>query len=298
MVFPINRRHNMKKLFLAFGFLLSSCIANEEITRVKISEPITRIELDLDTGDITLSPTTSENTELTQTLHFTSEKPQTQIEVIDGVLHITSACVGAQWVCGADFEVKVPSSISALAVTSTGDIRIENLLGVVDASTTTGDIEISEAAEVTAESNTGDITISGALETSATVTTGDITLRDLTGNVEAISTTGDIEAENILGDAFLSTTTGDISAQALSSVEVSAETNTGDINLDLISEVESLSANATTGDIFVSLPTGEYNIETSTTTGDVSISQLLNTNNSIKSINANTNTGDITLQGR
>src|SRR3989339_831353 len=117
------------------------------------------------------------------------------------------------------FEVQVPREFNIDAVTSGGDIKLQNVKGKIVTKTSGGDINLT----------------------------------DLNGNIEATTSGGDISFNNSYGDINVSTSGGDIKGNKFSgSLEVS--TSGGDISLDYSGQNHGIELTTSGGDITAWLP--------------------------------------------
>ena len=132
------------------------------------------------------------------------------------------------------FEIKVPSEFNIDAVTSGGDIKLQNVKGKVITKTSGGDISAA----------------------------------DLNGKIEVSTSGGDISCSNVLGDIILSTSGGDIKANKFSgSLEIS--TSGGDIQL--VGSDARINGSTSGGDISLDYSGQNQGIELATSGGDISV---------------------------
>ena len=101
------------------------------------------------------------------------------------------------------------------------------------------------------------------------LTTGDVTLAGDMGDSNVTATTGNVTLDGVVGDLETRTTTGSITGTGLAGATISAEAETGSIELDYTHTPEQVTASVTTGDISITVPDdGEaYQIVGDTQTG-------------------------------
>jgi hypothetical protein len=207
-------------------------------------QAVTSIDIEVDTGDLTLAPGDAGTVAVTRRLFWSYSKPTIDEQWDGQTLRVTGDCRGWFWLgpgCGVDYTVAVPEGVSVLARTSTGDISVSNIRGVLRLSTSTGDIRVSgAAAALELRTSTGDITATttGAAPVDASTSTGDIDLRlgASSPDVMARTSTGDIQI----------TVPGDVAYR------VQADTSTGDVRVSVSQDDRStyaIRARASTGDI-------------------------------------------------
>jgi hypothetical protein len=108
-----------------------------------------------------------------------------------------------------------------------------------------------------------------AFEVQVDGTAGDVVASRLTGPVTVDRLAGDIAVFDMAGPLDLRTTTGEITAEGLRSEVVRAESETGDVRLELLAAPRSLDVESTSGEIDLAVPgdTG-YRIDADTQAGD------------------------------
>jgi len=208
---------------------------------------VTSIFLEVDTGDLRLSPGEAGAVTVERRLFWSYRKPTFEERWDGQTLRVTGDCSG--WFsigpgCGVDYTLRVPEGVSVQARTSTGDVSVTNIDGDLHLTSSTGDIRVTGGG--------------GALQLSTS--TGDIIASDVTSDtIDASTSTGDVR----LGFADAPRT-------------VSAEASTGDIRI-VVPDGDSyrIDADASTGDVRVSVGRNDdsgRSIVARTSTGDVDVS--------------------------
>ena len=136
------------------------------------------------------------------------------------------------------YSLKMPEDFSADIKNSTGDIKLENVVGDLNLRSSTGDIETGTVrGDVDINISTGDVYLEevfGSLNLEGS--TGDVVFDYLEGKVNIDVSTGDIEGKLDLTAGYNSITssTGDISLNFTnrSSIYFQVETSTGDISVN------------------------------------------------------------------
>lgn len=188
-----------------------------------------------------------------------------------------------------DIRLKEISGSPDISSTS-GYIILDSLSGNAQVSTTSGDIHVGQVAgDITASSTSGDLVldfISGNAQVSTT--SGYISLGEVKGGLNLSSTSGCIRLGTGHGGLLADTTSGDITVEWLegefqidtSSGEVSilngsgygqAETISGDVSLFLETLSGDLSVSTTSGEVVLRLPeTSSFLLEFNSTSGECS----------------------------
>lgn len=127
--------------------------------------------------------------------------------------------------------------------TSTGDVRLQAVSAAIRVGTSTGSVEIQDSSgRFDISSTTGRIRLDGTTgDINAESSTGHHVYDDVIGNLRARSTTGRIDIDGIQGTLELRTSTGDQTGRRIVLTGNSSfESSTGDIEMDLADDLESL----------------------------------------------------------
>ena len=130
---------------------------------------------------------------------------------------------------------------------------------------------------------------------------GDVDLRGTDPRrVHAESDSGDIEMD-LAGRqqlAFASSDSGDIDLVARSVRAVDAQTGSGDVTVDAGGTPRRIVARSNEGDVEVAVPRGSYRIRAIATSGDAAVSGLGRDERSLQSVHARTDDGDVVVRAR
>jgi len=91
---------------------------------------------------------------------------------------------------------------------------------------------------------------------------------------------------------------GDVDVRGPNLREVHAETDAGDIELDLRGLQEHVVAGSDSGDVEVAVPRGAYRIRARSGSGDADVSGLRRNGRSLQSVHARTDSGDVSVRAR
>ena len=145
-------------------------------------QPVNRLEVDSDSGNIAVRPGQGPGADVQHTLRWNGEKPQLT-QVIEGdTLRITAQCPrgGGPDLCEVDLMVAVPASSAVHTDVAAGDVSVSDLAG---------DLRLRSAAG----------NVAGAWLRSATVTAGssagwvELTFSGSPRSVDAESAAGDVD---------------------------------------------------------------------------------------------------------
>jgi hypothetical protein len=126
--------------------------------------------------------------------------------------------------------------------------------------------------------------------------TGDITLHGLSGRVSASDGTGDIRGSGLSGTAELRDGAGDILVGGLTSADVTASDNSGDVTLIFTKVPDQVAVSDGTGDVSLVLPPGpaQYRVTTNGSAGDHTI-RVPTSSASAHAITVTDESGDISI---
>ena len=109
---------------------------------------------------------------------------------------------------------------------------------------------------------------------------------------------GDVDLRGLSGRADIQTSSGDIRTHRLNPVTVRAQTNAGDVSLDLFGEPTRTEARSDAGDVRVVVPYGPYRVDAAAGGGNVKVEGVIRDDLAPQAINALTDAGDITVRAR
>ncbi len=160
-------------------------------------------------------------------------------------------------------DITIPKNTEVMANNSSGDLKVKNLdgksislrasSGDVDAENLVGDLEITASSgDLTVDGLKGNLsgrTSSGSQEfrnvagnISTVASSGDIEIEKSNGKIDAVASSGRISLKDTEGFATIKTSSGDIDGKNVMLTESSDfKTTSGDIDVDLKNEIESLS---------------------------------------------------------
>jgi hypothetical protein len=162
------------------------------------------------------------------------------------------------------FEVQVPTEFNIDAVTSGGDIELQNVKGKIVSKTSGGDINITD--------------LKGNIEVSTSG--GDISFNNTHGEVNLSTSGGDIKGNKFSGNVEVSTSGGDISLTG-SDARINGSTSGGDITLDYSGSNQGIELTTSGGDIGVKL-NKDFNASAKLTSLGGDIKSEFKGNNAVK----------------
>jgi DUF4097 and DUF4098 domain-containing protein YvlB len=114
------------------------------------------------------------------------------------------------------FEVTVPYGVQIIARSQSGDMRIRDTRGAIEAHANSGDLEIEG--------------VNGHLDVNTL--SGSVTARDVTGDADLVTTSGDVKIFNLAGNADVGTVSGDVELRSVTGKTIRAKTTSGDVRFD------------------------------------------------------------------
>jgi hypothetical protein len=132
------------------------------------------------------------------------------------------------------FEITVPYGVQVIARSQSGDMRIRDTRGAIEAHANSGDLEVEG--------------VNGRLDVNTL--SGSIVARDVTGDADVVTTSGDVKIFNLLGNADVGTVSGDVELRGVTGKTVRAKTTSGDVRFDgLIDAAGHYDFSAHSGDV-------------------------------------------------
>lgn len=272
-----------------------------------ITEPFSRIEVDVGVADVHFVPADDSSCKI---VSRETDKITCSAAVENDTLVIRELDrrkwydhIGIFW---GEIEITVylPKTEyeSLKVVSATGDVEAAKdfSFGKAEVITSTGDVDfcalVKDELEIT--SDTGDITAQGLSSQTLRLKTdtGNITVSSLEihEDIQIVTDTGKVEVLDAeCASFFAESDTGDIMMEnVIVSGEIRLESKTGDIGL-LACDADTLSIETDTGDVSGTLLTEKVYI-TQTDTGDIDVPKTINGGR----CEVTTDTGDITFQGK
>lgn len=165
----------------------------------------------------------------------------------------------------------------------------------------TFDLEVPTGTAVDVHTSSGDVTASG-LTAHATLTadSGRVHASGVAGGVTAGTSSGDVVLDGVSGDLDLRVTSGHIDVTDSDAARVTARASSGEIRLDLRSDVDVIDAHASSGSVAIWLPDTRgvaYALDLRTSSGNTS-GQVRTDPASPRTITAATSSGDVSVAYR
>jgi hypothetical protein len=159
--------------FFIVRTLFGSSAAAEEQQRQSYQRPVTRLEFDVDSGDISVAPAGDGQISVERTLHYRRAKPTSSEEWTGDTLRLASRCPEEKG-CWVNWTVRVPAGVAVLASTQAGDVSTVDITGELDLTSTAGDVSVrGSGGAVRVRGEAGNVTGTGLKSTSVDVQTTD-----------------------------------------------------------------------------------------------------------------------------
>jgi len=193
------------------------------------------------------------------------ERSKSSYRQVDNRIEVGGEYHRRDWI-KSDFDIKVPKKFNVDIETRSGDISITGLTGLVELSTSGGEIILRDIdGEVDAKTSGGDIEVVNSMKQVEIRTSGgDLRLEDIGGPLIAKTSGGDITLIRSKNRVELQTSGGDIILRNVGG-DVQAETSGGDIEVDGANGA--VEVHTSGGDIDIVNVGGE--LDASTSGGDI-----------------------------
>jgi hypothetical protein len=145
-------------------------------------------------------------------------------------------------------------------------------------------VTVPAGVKVTVEADSGDVR-------ARRIDVSDAQLRSDSGDVAA-----DLEGRQQL--VWAHSDSGNVKIDTLDVRAVDAQTDSGDVSIHAGGDPHSITGHTDSGGVDVTVPKGDYAVDANTDSGAVDIDGISRDDRSAKSIQARTDSGDVTLRGR
>ncbi|MCW2993387.1 MAG: hypothetical protein JWQ18_882 [Conexibacter sp.] len=222
-------------LFAALGLLilsgtafgLSEALHRTVTTRTVLANPVHRIVVRADAGDVDVRAGLTGDVVMTRRDAWVVDRPTVSESYADGVLTIKTRCGGLKAVlrCRSDLQIDAPPEVDVAVRTDAGDVDLRGLSGRADVQTASGDIRTHRLEPVTvkATSDAGNVSLDlfgEPVRTEAESNAGNVRVTVPYGpyRVDANTSAGNVKVEGVIRD--------DLAPQAIDAV-----TSGGDITV-------------------------------------------------------------------
>jgi hypothetical protein len=143
---------NLKRTGVIAGLLglaavMTGCGIAGPVSEEKVSydvSGVTALQVEADSGTVEVIESDREGVRVTETLIWTSDKPNATHDSQGGTLVLKFTCPGS-WAlnmsCDVSYRVEVPRGVRVKARTDSGEVTLQGLSGEVDASSDSGRIQ-------------------------------------------------------------------------------------------------------------------------------------------------------------
>ena len=175
--------------------------ADSETQHQTYTHAVSRVELDLDDGEITLTPGEAGQVVVERVLEWSDDKPTIEETWVGDTLRITSRCggssMGIQPHCTVAYTIRVPADVTIDARTVASRIEVRDLSGSLRLLESSGDVSLTNTTgQLWVKTTSGGINASGlrAGQVEVQATSGDVELTFAAAPRQLAATT---EARNV-----------------------------------------------------------------------------------------------------
>jgi hypothetical protein len=256
-------------ILLPAGLVLADiAFENTKVTTHTFPGPIDEIVVRSDRGDIELVAGRGRGVEVRETRHYVLKEPTLERDVDHGVLTLEVRCRASFVTCYSELRMSVPAGAKITLDTDSGDVEARR-------------VDVHEAR---VHSDSGDVRLELVGRQRLVRAHADA------GDVDVV--TRDVRAVDARTDS------GDVVVTTRATRDIEAQTDSGDVVVAASDLPRRIVVATDSGDMRVIVPRGEYAIATQTGSGDVNVDGISRTERAARSIEARTDSGDVTLSGR
>lgn len=206
------------------------------------AQTATRIEVESDSGEVEIKPGAPGEVKVERTLKWYNTKPTIDETWSGTTFKVVSDCTGN---CGIDYVITVPPDVSVLLDIDSGNAKLRDVTGTVEATLDSGDLEFSGLT------NTLNVTMSSGNLDASQISSPNVTLSVSSGDIDMTFATAptllDMEADS-----------GDIDVKVPVSPDgykVTTELDSGEATVDVTrndASTHAINANLDSGNVRVS----------------------------------------------
>lgn len=227
-----------------------------------IPGPIDQLVVEADGGDITVVPSLGDTVRISSVVKGSIHTPEPHAYRDGNTVRLDGKCPEITFgPCRARITIYVPQDTPVEVHAGSGDLTASGLTGRV------------------------------FLETGS----GDVTAMGLSGPSELQTGSGDVNVRGLGGATQLQTGSGDVSGEDLATRSVTAETSSGDVDLNFRLRPNDVLASTASGDVNIAVPRGgAYHVEADPGSGDQQV-QVKTDPDAASTIRASTSSGDVAV---
>ncbi|MFI6812798.1 DUF4097 family beta strand repeat-containing protein [Nonomuraea sp. NPDC050328] len=216
--------------------------AHQATNKYEVTEKVARLALVSDSGEVVISETSGSSVKVVETLRWSSERPTTDHKVDGDALSMSYNCPAVMDNCSVDYKVEIPKGLKVEVQADSGDVKLLDLSGPVDAKLDSGDLTATGlSGPFQARVDSGDLTATG------------LTGKELNGEVDS----GDISLEYAGAPDKVTLVAGSGNAKLTlpaGPYSVEAAADSGDVNVSVVDDPKAprkIIARADSGDVTV-----------------------------------------------
>lgn len=148
--------------------------------------------------------------------------------------------------------------------------RVRQTVEGIDRNRVVVSVSIPQDATAGVSTVSADALVAGVrAEVRTNTVSGSLTLDDISGRASVNTVSGAVECSRLNGPLSVNSVSGSVTAQRSELPDVSIHTVSGDVALDLLNSVASISSSSVSGDVTVRSPLGGYDVRATSASGQV-----------------------------
>lgn len=267
------------------GAIAATCgylSARRHADQVRVTDRVTRVEIDSGIGDIQVVGSNRTDVLVTQSYRFVFGRPTLGMRLTNTTLRLRSRCPRLDVGCTVRTRVLVPAGTELGVRVQAGGVDVRRLYAPVDVHTHGGGVSILDS--------NGPMT--------ARTGTGQVSLKRVRGAMTLRTDKGDVVLDDVQGRARINVKEGDIRGMCLMGGELDGFADSGIVSLSYARTPSRVGVRTRVGGVAVWLPTGDYAIRAVATAGQVRITRLTRDPGGSGLIDLRAGSGDVAVRGR
>ncbi|NUW35770.1 DUF4097 family beta strand repeat protein [Nonomuraea sp. SMC257] len=143
----------MKIIAIAGGLLASAVLltgcgldgiagpAHKDTVTYQVKDKVQKLHLRSGSGDVAVTESDVAYVSVTETLHWSNDKPRAEHKVAGDTLSVYYDCQRSWGSCGVDYQVEIPKGLQVDLDAGSGDLTLRSLTGPLDLKADSGDIK-------------------------------------------------------------------------------------------------------------------------------------------------------------
>jgi putative adhesin len=216
---------------------------------------ITEVRISGGSGDVTVSNGAAGEVRIDRQVRYRGSEPAKTYRIEGTVLYVDTDCGNR---CGVTYAIHAPVGVAVRGESHSGNVYLTKV-STVDVRVSSGNVSVTEA--------TGDVRVEAS--------SGDIQLTDITGGLSVDVSSGQVEGSGLGGKPIrVTTSSGDVTLRLDRPADVTADVNSGNIELFVPGDRYRVDTNVGSGNVDLAVtddPAAPHTLKLTVDSGDITV---------------------------